>query len=157
MAGAHPRDAVATMRILHIGKYYPPVSGGMERFLGDLVDAQRRAGDEIAVLVHAEPGAAPRADPPWLMRCPTWTRLFFVPISPSFPFWLARAVRRFRPDVIHLHMPNASAFWALLLPSARRVPWVVHWQSDVIGGLLLGGVVLAAAITWLEQPWRSAR
>jgi rhamnosyl/mannosyltransferase len=31
------------MRILHIGKYFPPVAGGMERFLGDLVQA--RAGD----------------------------------------------------------------------------------------------------------------
>ncbi|MDQ6691806.1 MAG: phosphatase PAP2 family protein [Candidatus Dormibacteraeota bacterium] len=26
----------------------------------------------------------------------------------------------------------------------------VHWESDVIGGLLLGTTVLAAAITWLE-------
>jgi glycosyltransferase involved in cell wall biosynthesis len=119
------------MRILHIGKYYPPVAGGMERFLGDLVDEQRSAGHEVTVLVHAEPGARALADPPWLMRCPTWMRLAFVPISPTFPFWLARAIRRFRPDVLHLHMPNASAFWALLLPAARRIPWIVHWQSDV--------------------------
>ena len=31
----------------------------------------------------------------------------------------------------------------------------VHWQSDVLGGLLLGGVGLSAAIVWLE--WGALR
>ena len=117
------------MRILHIGKYYLPVHGGMERFLGDLVEAQRAAGHEVAVLVHAHGDT--RGDPAWVMRCPVWARLLFAPISPTFPFWLHRAIRRHRPDVIHIHMPNLSAFWALLVGAARRVPWVVHWHSDV--------------------------
>jgi glycosyltransferase involved in cell wall biosynthesis len=119
------------MRILHLGKYYPPAAGGMERYLGDLVEAQRRDGDEAAVLVHADGRSDPRADPPWLMRCPVWMRLIFAPISPLYPLWLLRAIRDYAPDVIHIHMPNVSPFWALLLPSARRVPWVVQWQSDV--------------------------
>jgi len=119
------------MRILHVGKYYPPVAGGMERFLGDLVTAQRAAGHEVSVLVHDTGHGDARDDPPWLMRCPVWIRLFFAPISPRFPFWLAHAIRRYRPDVLHLHMPNLGPFWALLLPSARRIPWVVHWQSDI--------------------------
>src|SRR5690606_2081970 len=55
----------------------------------------------------------------------------FAPISPAFPLWLARAVKRWRPEVIHIHMPNLSAFWALLLPRARSVPWVIHWHSDI--------------------------
>lgn len=120
------------MRILHIGKYYPPVAGGMERFLGDLVEAQRRAGHSVAVLAHAERGADTRGDPAWLMRCPVWLKLIFAPISPAFPFWLWRALRHNRPDVLHIHAPNPSAFWAMLLPSARRIPWVVHWHSDVV-------------------------
>ncbi len=119
------------MKILHIGKYYPPVPGGMERFLADLVNAQRAAGDEVTVLVHADARTAPHDDPSWLMRCPVWFRLIFAPVSPAFPFWLARAIREHAPDVIHIHMPNPSAFWALLLPSARKRPWVVHWHADV--------------------------
>lgn len=120
------------LRILHVGKYYPPVPGGMERFLGDLVEAQRAAGHDVTVLVHAEPRSDHSDDPPWLLRCPVWLRLIFAPISPRFYFWLRRVVRRFQPDVIHLHMPNLSAFWALLVPGARRIPWVIHWQSDVV-------------------------
>ncbi len=119
------------MRILHIGKYFPPASGGMERFLGDLVGAQRRAGDDVRVLVHDDGSAARRDDPPWLMRCPVWVRLIFAPISPRFPLWLRRSLRRHKPQVLHIHMPNPSAFWALMLPSARDIPWIVHWHADV--------------------------
>src|SRR5436190_19473658 len=114
------------MRILHLGKYFAPVAGGMERFLGDLVKAQRAAGDDVRALVH-DHGPRNCADPAWLMRCPVWFRLLFAPISPAFPFWLRRAIRDHDPQVLHIHLPNLSAFWGLLLPSARRLPWVVHW------------------------------
>lgn len=119
------------MRILHLGKYYPPVPGGMERFLGDLVDAQRAAGHEVQVLVHDDGRADTRDDPPWLHRCPVTVKLFFAPLAWRFPFRLARILREFDPEVIHLHVPNVSAFWVLLLRSALRRRWVVHWQSDI--------------------------
>lgn len=118
------------MRVLHVGKYFPPVAGGMERFLADLVHAQRARGEEAFALVHQE-GPVPADDPPWLTRAPVWAKLLFAPLSPGFPGALAKAIARHRPDALHLHLPNPSAFWALALPSARRLPWIVHWHSDV--------------------------
>jgi glycosyltransferase involved in cell wall biosynthesis len=119
------------MRILHLGKYFPPVTGGMERFLMDLVQAQRAAGHQVEVLVHQHPRSEGASDPSWITRVPVWMYLFFAPISPRFPFWLDRAIRRLDPEVIHIHMPNVSPFWLLLLRSARKRTWVVHWHSDV--------------------------
>ena len=65
-------------------------------------------------------------------KAATWAKLLFTPISPGFPWRLSRLIRSFKPDILHLHLPNPSAFWALFLISARRLPWVVHWHADVI-------------------------
>ena len=39
-----------------------------------------------------------------------------------------------------------------LLVAADRLYLGVHWESDVLGGTLLGAVGLAAAIIWLDRP-----
>ncbi|MGH7777781.1 MAG: phosphatase PAP2 family protein, partial [Candidatus Dormibacterales bacterium] len=33
----------------------------------------------------------------------------------------------------------------------------VHWESDVVGGLLLGGICLVGAIIWVELPRLAGR
>lgn len=124
-------NTATPLRVLHVGKYYPPYRGGMEAFLADLIEQQRAAGVDAHALVHGQPQAD---DPPWLTRVRVQITLVFAPIALGFPWALWRAIRRIKPDVIHLHMPNNAAFWALLVPGARRVPWVVHWHSDVLIG-----------------------
>ena len=58
--------------------------------------------------------------------------LAFTPISPPLLWTLRSVIRREKPDLLHIHMPNVSAFWCLLLLDARRLPWIVQWQSDVV-------------------------
>jgi hypothetical protein len=40
-------------------------------------------------------------------------------------------IRDFKPNILHLHMPNLSVFLLLIMDVAREVLWVVHWRSDV--------------------------
>lgn len=136
---------------LHVGKYFPPVSGGIESFLADLLGALAEDGIRVFAVVHDDRlrrrgeiakwpaddllqagSATDERSPVTLYRAPSLGRLLYAPVSPQFPFWLRRAIRAERPDVLHLHLPNTSAFWALFLPEARRIPWVIHWHADVV-------------------------
>lgn len=136
------------MRVLHIGKYYPPFAGGIEHFLADLLPALQTRDIAVAALVHDEQAhrrgqhPAPDANLP-VYRAPCYGRLLYVPLSPAFPFWLNRVIREFQPDLLHLHLPNTSAFWALGVPAARRLPWILHWHADVVASLLDRRLALA--------------
>lgn len=104
--------------------------------MADLLPAQVQAGLGVAALVHDHSGgrlpafSEERGVRVW--RVPTLGRLLYAPLSPRFPFWLDRILDEFQPDLLHLHMPNTSCFWALLSRKARRLPWVIHWHSDVV-------------------------
>lgn len=120
------------MRVLHIGKYFPPVKGGMERFLEDLIAAQRAAGIEAFALVHQDRRHLLPTGSPWLRDVPVWREFAFAPLAPRFFAEINRAIDDWQPDYLHLHMPNLSALVVLASKRARRLPWVIHWHSDVV-------------------------
>ena len=125
------------MRVLHVGKYFHPSHGGIESFLFDLASASADLGIEQGLIVHAQQGQNPGSQDQgryaflrYLDRVKSWGTLGYAPISPSFGRRLHLAIQRLKPDVLYLHLPNPSTFWALTLPAARRIPWVIHWHAD---------------------------
>src|SRR5690606_9634916 len=134
-APATPTRPDPPMRVLHVGKYYAPQRGGIERHLQDLAEWFVDHGDAVSALVHRAPGQ-------WrstreslhgvdLRRVGCLAAPLYTPIGPTFPWQLRRALKEFRPDLLHLHLPNPSCFAALLSPRARKLPWLVHWHADV--------------------------
>jgi glycosyltransferase involved in cell wall biosynthesis len=123
------------MRVLHLGKFYTPERGGIERHTQALAEGCTSLGDAVCVLVHQRPGrwrgTQELIDGVQVRRAGCPAAALYTPLSPGFPFQLARALREFRPDLLHLHFPNPSCFAALALPAARRLPWIVHWHADV--------------------------
>ena len=138
------------LTVLHIGKFFPPQVGGIEIFLADLIDAQRKSGISSYALVHGDPMPD---DPEWIIRVPVQITLIYAPIAIGFRKSLTRAIQRLRPHVLHLHMPNNSVFWTLTIADAHKIPWVIHWHSDVVVSRAKSGVRLAYQ---LYRPFEQA-
>ena len=125
------------MRVLHIGKYYAPQHGGIERHVQDLAEWQVRHGLDVGVLVHQPRGrwrnARESVNGVDVRRAGCLAAPLYTPLSPALPWLLGRALSNARPDLLHLHLPNPSCLAVLASPRARALPWVVHWHADASG------------------------
>ena len=142
------------MRVLHVAKFPPGTPGGIERYVDELATAQRRMGMEVAVLACTDSRSRtpppPRGYPVYLAR--SLGQALYVPIAPSFPLALRRALREFRPDVLHIQWPNPLALVALASPAARHLKWIVQWQADIaVEGGPRAVSLLYRAGAWLER------
>lgn len=138
------------MKVLHIGKFYPPFSGGIETFMGDLLPELEKLGVQQLALVHDHlkpltlvPEIKPDQSYPFIYRAPCYGRLLYAPISPHFPFWFYQLLKKFKPDLLHFHVPNTSAFWFFLLAQKYNIPYVVHWHADVVSSTIEKSLALA--------------
>ena len=65
---------------------------------------------------------------------------------------VAFVVRRLSPSRTARWLAIPVAIGIIVLMVVDRLYLDVHWESDVIGGLLLGGIGLVAATVWLDRP-----
>ena len=116
------------MRVLHVGKFYPPHHGGMERVLETVCQATRGFIDNHVLVandsretVEEVVGGVP------VTRVGTIGAAGSVHIAPAFAAHLGRA----EADLIVLHEPNP---WALLSYTLARprVPLAIWYHSNVV-------------------------
>lgn len=67
---------------------------------------------------------------------------------------LAFVVRRLAPWRVARTLAVPVAVAVIVLEAFDRLYLDVHWESDVIGGLLLGAIALLGATVWLDRPRR---
>jgi undecaprenyl-diphosphatase len=65
---------------------------------------------------------------------------------------LAFVVRRMARSAIAQALAVPVAIVVIVLVSFDRIYLDVHWESDVIGGLILGAIALLAGTVWLDRP-----
>ena len=99
---------------------------GAERFVAALLPALAREGADVAALTV------------YPTRRPSASRSEAVPVfcagrrarveAGFFPR-MVRAIRRFRPTIVHTHTHNGK-YWGRLAAVAARVPHIVHTEHD---------------------------
>jgi len=94
---------------------------------------------------------------------PSLTELVSVSVKNSFPSGhmvrsvvvyglLAFVIRRLSPSPTVRALAIPVAVVIIVAEAFDRIYLDVHWESDVIGGLLLGGIALLSATVWLDRP-----
>jgi glycosyltransferase involved in cell wall biosynthesis len=125
------------MNIVHFGKFYYPISGGIESVNKTLADGAAVAGHKVSVIYFSKscqitPSEMSGVD---LVACPYRVSVSSQPISISY---LINCVNLSKGvDIVHIHAPNLLAFFALLFIS-RKTKILIHWHSDIISKGFLG-------------------
>lgn len=124
---------MGAMKILHLGKFFPPDRGGIETHLALLAAGSSAWGDvEVAVAQGSQPAGLTSIGGAMVRRMRTLGVLAATPICPG----LLRVIRDARADVIHIHHPNPLAM-AAYLASGTRAACVVTYHADIVRQRLL--------------------
>jgi glycosyltransferase involved in cell wall biosynthesis len=126
--------STAPLRVVHIGKYYPPDLGGIESVTAMLARGAAGAGMPTSVLCFEAQGRGDVVDAGVTVRRVPAITVASQPLSRGY---LREAVQLGRAaDIVHVHLPNMLA--ALAVCRLGPGPAVVlHWHSDVVGKGLL--------------------
>lgn len=120
------------MKVLQVSKFFPPVLGGIEAVAWELCEGLNKAGIRTDVLCANQGWRTLRERAPSgydVCRAGSMGMLLATSMAPPMAWQFMRSASRY--DIVHLHMPDPMAAFALW--AARpRCKVVVHWHSDVI-------------------------
>ena len=125
------------LKILQVGKYYPPVRGGIETHLAMLCRGLRDAVNlEVIVANQSADEVNDWVDDVTVRRLGTMTKIAGAPFCPK----LLGVMRRTDADIIHIHAPHPTALVSYLL-SGCRARLVCSYHSDIVRQRVLGALI----------------
>lgn len=121
------------MKVLHVGKFYPPHMGGIETHVQVLCrQLQKRVDVEVLVASETKDDEEFWDDGVKVTRVGTRFKLSGAPVCPG----LSGKIRRAKADLVHLHLPNPPAILSYLA-SGHRGQVVATYHSDIVRQQLL--------------------
>lgn len=121
------------MKILQLGKFYPPDVGGIEVVIEDFTESLNNRNIHCDVLCSNSKLKYQEDKLPCganIFRCASFGKLASTSIAPQMIFKLRKIINNY--DVIHLHLPDPMANLALILSNYKNKIIILHWHSDII-------------------------
>ncbi|MEK7676540.1 MAG: glycosyltransferase [Verrucomicrobiota bacterium] len=117
------------MRILELGKFYPPHFGGIETLLRSFCEGFVRLGAEVDCVVANDKARTVHEEIEGVRvhRLASLGVVLSTSLCPAY----GSSVGRYAPDLCHVHFPNPLADLAVL-SSRATIPFVLTYHSDVI-------------------------
>lgn len=121
------------IRILQLGKFFPPDLGGMESVIYDItlgLNERKIACDVLcsnSKLAYKEEILPCGAK---IMRCASFGKVASTAIAPQMIFKLRKIIAHY--DIIHIHLPDPMANLALFCANHKGKKIIIHWHSDII-------------------------
>lgn len=110
----------------------------MEIYLRDLAE-QQTTFHQVTVLVHnhdfktlISPTMIETINKVKVIRQKTLKPILFTPIMLGVKKKVSQLINQKQVDIIHISWPNPSALFLLFNKRAKKIPWVIQWQSDMV-------------------------
>lgn len=120
-------------KILHISKYYYPYYGGIEDVAHTIIEQLKGGYEQRIICFNHERGAILNENGANVLRVGVVCTIASQPISLSYRGMLKKIIAEFRPDFIHLHLPNPLIANYLLTLNLYGAKIISHWHADILG------------------------
>jgi len=120
------------VKILQLGKFYPPDVGGIETVMLNLTTELNKNYFQCDVLCSNSENLYKEEfiDEYKVYRTKSWGKYFSTSISPQMIFKLRKIINEY--DIVHIHHPDPMATLALFLAYKKSIKIVVHWHADIV-------------------------
>jgi len=121
------------MKILQLGRFFPPSTGGIETVMYDITEVLNEYEDVWCDVLCSSKNYTYEEniyDKYKVIRTKSYGVYFSTSITPQMIFKLNEIINEYH--ILHIHLPDPMANIALMLVDSSKQKIVLHWHSDIV-------------------------